>query len=509
MKRIRWALTTGTLDVAIDDEATTIESVGLEALPAVAEGEVAVLILDWTAGPDAECVYVVDHEAESNVATVLRGQEQAVGHGPAKSHGTGTAWHLAPTPLDFGPFPLRSIEVPNETLVEISAGPDGRLEVNSVVFTGSGAAGFVTIPPARDHEGELFVTSSAPGASPGGVVEKDPTPLPATASTAGIYFALLTAIGEGNSVDLTTGTLGHAFVSRAMVNGTEFTSGALDDVYGPMISGDGYAELARLLGDLLAPFLANGVSVDMGTGTMTTDDVGIGTSIAFHPAQEAISGVDLVAALADGNEMAGAPPARPGKVGRLTALGDGTDGGLGVLDWFDPEEWEIGPAGTHTHGNFASTTQRGTISYAQPGFDRWTSLSWPVRPNMIDTSFAYGVLPFSGPLSELLIGADNAIGLDRTVTDGVVAGYSVTSATANFTADDVGSRVIGVDENGRPNETHLRAGSTILSVDSSTEVTLDREAFSSGDPVRLKIVRPLKDVVSDLVARVTALEEAP
>lgn len=103
MQRIRWALLDGTLDVALSDSDTVMESVALADAPVVADGDVLVVILDpLEEAGIGECVYVTAHTAASNTATITRGEEQASGHSPPRAHGTGIAWANNPTPADFG-----------------------------------------------------------------------------------------------------------------------------------------------------------------------------------------------------------------------------------------------------------------------------------------------------------------------------------------------------------------------------------------------------------------------
>lgn len=368
LTRIRTALITGTLSAPLTDVAVTMESDALADLPAVAPGEVAVLVLDPTApNGESECVYVTAHDADATTATIVRGQEQAVGFGPARSHTSTTRWHLAPTPRDYDwGDASATIAIPTDDLTIIPLDTDGRIAKRIAVVSDTTGEPCSEWPDPADHLYERVAIVSAPGAASAGAWWKSDTPTPGTASIGGVFVALFTAIGEGNSVDLTYATLGYNFLSRAKVNGVEYVSDPLDDVYGPVTAGDGYAELSRLLVDLLAPFLANGVTIDVGTGVLSTDTVGAGSSIAFHPAQEPIAGVDLVAVLADGNPFADAAPAAAGKDGIICGMAAGRHGGLGAATYYDLADYAVAGMGTHLHENVASDAHRSWEFIAVP-----------------------------------------------------------------------------------------------------------------------------------------------
>lgn len=104
--RVRTAVITGTLDVALGSGDTTIESVALADLPVIpgpTGADYAAIILDPRASAGRpECVYVTAHADGATTATITRGEETEVGHGPARAHGTSTTWMHVPTPYDYG-----------------------------------------------------------------------------------------------------------------------------------------------------------------------------------------------------------------------------------------------------------------------------------------------------------------------------------------------------------------------------------------------------------------------
>lgn len=300
MRRVRQAAIKGTLDSALTSGATSMESTGLEDLVQITGGDVAVLIIDpdGTAG-DPECVYVSAHSASSNTATISRGEEQALGHGAARSHATGVRWEMNPTPMDFGfGAPEGLIEVPDGRTIwpESSSTLQQRVAMVTAV---AGEEPAIELPNPADHVGEMVALITPPGAPAPGAWWLYDEPYAGIAGLQPLVQALLTAVGEGGSVDLTTATLGHDFVSKAVVDGgSTVTSDPLNDVYGPITSGDGYAEGLRLVADLVAPFESAGATFVVGSLSLTSPTTGVGSSIAFDPTQETIAGVDLVAGLA-------------------------------------------------------------------------------------------------------------------------------------------------------------------------------------------------------------------
>lgn len=208
MNRVRWAAITGTLDTALDSDDTTMESVGLEDLPAIASGgdspPVAVIVLD-PAGVDGtpECVYVTDHAEGSSTATIVRGQEQDTGHSAGRSHGTGRAWAHVPTPADYGVAAMPrgprvivgALAAPRTITATIENGSTTITLADPEVFTlvdsgaglaGTGIDGGTTI--SGDPTSRTTATMSAP-ATADATIEVTITPVRHVADVEAVYEA--------------------------------------------------------------------------------------------------------------------------------------------------------------------------------------------------------------------------------------------------------------------------------------------------------------------------------
>lgn len=101
MSRVRTDFVRGTVDDApLTDVAVTLNSTELADLPAIAGGDVAVIVIDPEGTP--EIVHVSAHVAAATSATILRGQEGTA----ALEHVAGTVWKHGPTAEDFDSAPI-------------------------------------------------------------------------------------------------------------------------------------------------------------------------------------------------------------------------------------------------------------------------------------------------------------------------------------------------------------------------------------------------------------------
>lgn len=157
MSRIRQVGIKGTLSAGIDEDDTSISSVGLEDLAEVAGGDVAVLVLDPRGiGGAPEVVYVTAHTADADSATVSRGEEQDFGGSAGRSHDSGTAWVHAATPSDFTPpVVVHEYEtVSDAALFSTSSTTHADVDATNAVIE-------VTYPPS----GEVLIEVSLIGAN--------------------------------------------------------------------------------------------------------------------------------------------------------------------------------------------------------------------------------------------------------------------------------------------------------------------------------------------------------
>jgi hypothetical protein len=89
--RVRGNLTSGTLNGALTNVATSMTAANLANLPVVGATQHAVIVIE------NELVYVTAHTGGATTATILRGQEGTT----AAAHNNGVAWVHAPVVSDF------------------------------------------------------------------------------------------------------------------------------------------------------------------------------------------------------------------------------------------------------------------------------------------------------------------------------------------------------------------------------------------------------------------------
>lgn len=89
--RVRGNLTSGTLNGALTNVATSMSSPGLANLPVIGTTQHAVIVIE------NELVYVTAHTLGATTATILRGQEGTT----AAAHNNGVAWVHGPVVSDF------------------------------------------------------------------------------------------------------------------------------------------------------------------------------------------------------------------------------------------------------------------------------------------------------------------------------------------------------------------------------------------------------------------------
>lgn len=89
--RVRGNTTSGTLNGALTNVATSMSAAGLANLPVVTSTGHAVIVIE------NEIVYVTAHTAAATTATILRGQEGTT----AAAHNNGVAWYHGPVVSDF------------------------------------------------------------------------------------------------------------------------------------------------------------------------------------------------------------------------------------------------------------------------------------------------------------------------------------------------------------------------------------------------------------------------
>ena len=90
-QRVRGNLTSGTLNGALTNVATSMTAANLSNLPAVGSTQHAVIVIE------NEIVYVTAHTGGTTTATILRGQEGTT----AAAHNNGVAWVHGPVASDF------------------------------------------------------------------------------------------------------------------------------------------------------------------------------------------------------------------------------------------------------------------------------------------------------------------------------------------------------------------------------------------------------------------------
>lgn len=100
--RVRWLGVKGKLSSGISDSDVTITSDGLVDLPEIVAPDYAVLVLDPNSVDGRpEVIYVTDHTASADTATITRGEETVDGGSTARAHSANTVWYHAATPSDI------------------------------------------------------------------------------------------------------------------------------------------------------------------------------------------------------------------------------------------------------------------------------------------------------------------------------------------------------------------------------------------------------------------------
>lgn len=101
----------GRLDVAVDDEETTLSSPAFVALREVEVGDEMVITLDPDGlGGAPETVLVVEHQDSSPTVTVLRGQDTHDGGSAGRPHPVGTNWVHGPVASDLRMVSVKDVE---------------------------------------------------------------------------------------------------------------------------------------------------------------------------------------------------------------------------------------------------------------------------------------------------------------------------------------------------------------------------------------------------------------
>lgn len=101
MARLRFNFISGSLSSPLIAESEILVSDGLKELPTIATPDYVALIIDpvQIAG-DPEIVYVIEHEDDSDVATVMRGQEETL----PRDHTAGMQWVHGAVAKDFAQY---------------------------------------------------------------------------------------------------------------------------------------------------------------------------------------------------------------------------------------------------------------------------------------------------------------------------------------------------------------------------------------------------------------------
>lgn len=262
---------------------------------------------------------------------------------------------------------------------------DGKFTHHNFVFTNEvldpdKVAIAVLHNPELADESERVTFKSADDAPPASIVWVDHLTTPAVMDLSSLFGAIIGAVGGSGTIDLTTATLGHPFISKAVVDGDIVESAPIDASF-VIDSGDGYAGVVALITALAQPFVALGAEFVMEFGTVTSPTMGSGSSLGFDPSQEAIGSVDLT--------DPGIVPVAPGlDTDRVCGAADGREGGLNADQWFDPDEYLIVGNGTHNHPNDAMPHQRTAVlapvhAVNNGGQAKFTAVKWPIRDGFI------------------------------------------------------------------------------------------------------------------------------
>ena len=317
---------------------------------------------------------------------------------------------------------------PNEeTILEVV---NGVLTQRNVVLAEGGSYTWtlITLPPAKNHLGATVRVScvNVSGVDPSfGICEKIEEPTVGTMNFGAVGTAILGLYtGTPVTFDLTTATLGHPFVIHGYVDGVEFTSDPLDDVYGPMGPGS-LGEYVRLLSDIAASFLSAGATINMDNGIVSSPTSGVGSEVRFAGDQEHIETVDL-AAVSD-------PVA--GKLGYFRGIDD-KDCYAGIDDYYSSGSWEYSGSRSPVLGESMLGVNRylevRAIATNEDGTEaKWSAANWPkmatdIRIPSDDPSVSF----LSNLAAKLLVVGENREGgalangdyvLGLTVTDGVAS----------------------------------------------------------------------------------------
>lgn len=369
MTRLRWALVRGTLSGALSDSDVTMSSAALADLPEVTGGDYAVIVLDPTG--TNECVYVTAHTAAATTATIMRGMEEAQGHGPASAHASGVSWIHTPTPLDYGRQPVNQLEALPTELTEVPV-VDGII-TTPLIVVGPGADHedtFIALPPAVDVPGQ-FVTVACADADVGesmqyglGEAIPDPTAGYLEAGTDGLFGLIF---GNG-IVDLTTATLGHPYVSKVDVDGSLETGSAINAVFDT----DDPMEAGTLVTALLQPAIDAGCTLDGGTLICSSPTTGASSEVIFDATMESFLGIDFAVDV----------PTTPGYEGTIRGIDD-TASTAGAAAHY-PADWDIPAAPAPVGSGDLAKYHRGCTVVAVPadmngGVAKWSAVRYPYR----------------------------------------------------------------------------------------------------------------------------------
>lgn len=293
--------------------------------------------------------------------------------------GTGTAPSEHDTPIARG----QRVDV---------AVVDGKLAHHNFVFTATvadpskTAIGVLPDPELVD-ESERITFKSADGAVPASIVWRDHFESAAVLPLGNLFMSIIGAVGGSGVIDLTTATLGHPFVSKAVVDGDTLDSDPIDDTF-TIDGGDGYAGVVALITALLAPHQDLGADLDLGAGMLYSPTIGPAGTIGWDPGQEAIPGTSGDVDLTDPGVIAVTPGL---DTDRVCGAADAQNGGLDAHHWFDLEDYLFvgaGEEGTHNHTNNAQASQRTAVlapvhAANNGGHAKWTAVTWPIRDGFI------------------------------------------------------------------------------------------------------------------------------
>ena len=282
---------------------------------------------------------------------ILQGQYPIATGGGSGGYGSALAYVEAP--------------VDTKTVMDLAVAPVAYVD-DTVADGGGTSEPCIEFPDPADHPGELCAVVSAPGALSMGAWWKTTDPTTGYASLGDMFSQILALTGEGGSIDLTNATLGYGWNVRVLVDGVETTSADLDDVYGPITSGDGYAELIRLLSDIIGVFATAGADMTYSNlGSVGSPTTGAGSTIGFHSGQG-----ELPCPLGDFDiyDWTINTPGviYDGKDGMIVGMAAGVHGALGANKYYTLADYDVIGGGTHLHENTASDAHRSWVFMSVP-----------------------------------------------------------------------------------------------------------------------------------------------